>query len=300
MIVFVSSRISAICLDLAMHSPSLTLLLFSSSEMIMSTSLLCTEQWAAWSHHLCNTHWNVLMYDNISKRASYCISDSWYNCQKPTCLNSESELCWCMTVNESSSAVMWYKFVWTEHYHWTEQEWPLSERSEHTKQAAVDQPQEQNWHQCLQRQKQHISVVQDKSPTSCQLRDTYLYDIYMMIIVVVVAAELVVWESVLKYSIKKGFTYKRWQWRSWRRKKKRFEKKGERVYNLLHWQINWSELSKKIMCQQAIKILSVNLICMKQTNMCQQTMTIIQQSFQTLKTQPWKERKKWCHELNSY
>jgi len=43
---------------------------------------------------------------------------------------------------------------------------------------------------------------------------------------------------------------------------------------------------KKITCQQAIRTLSVNLICIKLTNMCQQTMTIIQQSFQTLKTQP--------------
>ncbi len=38
----------------------------------------------------------------------------------------------------------------------------------------------------------NISVVQDKGPTSCQLKDTYLYDTYMMIVVVVVAAELVV------------------------------------------------------------------------------------------------------------
>jgi len=53
----------------------------------------------------------------------------------------------------------------------------------------------------------NVSVVQDKSPTSCQLRDTYLYNTYIMI--VVVAAELVVQKSVLKYSIKKGFTYKR-------------------------------------------------------------------------------------------
>ena len=55
----------------------------------------------------------------------------------------------------------------------------------------------------------NISVVQDKSFTSCQLRDTYLYDTYRMIIVVVVTAALVVQESVLKYTIKKGFIYKR-------------------------------------------------------------------------------------------
>jgi len=52
MTVFADSRISAICLDLAMCSPSLTLSLFSSFKMTISTSLLCTEQWAAWSHHL--------------------------------------------------------------------------------------------------------------------------------------------------------------------------------------------------------------------------------------------------------
>jgi len=59
----------------------------------------------------------------------------------------------------------------------------------------------------------NISVVQNKSPTSCQLRDTCLYNTYMIIVVVVVVvvAELVVQESVLTYSIKKDFTYKRCQ-----------------------------------------------------------------------------------------
>jgi len=38
----------------------------------------------------------------------------------------------------------------------------------------------------------NVSVVQDKSSISCQLRDTYLYDTYMMIVVVVVAAALVI------------------------------------------------------------------------------------------------------------
>jgi len=39
----------------------------------------------------------------------------------------------------------------------------------------------------------NVSVVQNKSSTSCQLRDTYLYNTYMMIVVVVVvAAELVI------------------------------------------------------------------------------------------------------------
>jgi len=39
----------------------------------------------------------------------------------------------------------------------------------------------------------NISVIQNEGFTSCQLRDTYLYNTYMMIVVVVVvAAELVI------------------------------------------------------------------------------------------------------------
>ncbi len=38
----------------------------------------------------------------------------------------------------------------------------------------------------------NISIVQNEGSTSCQLKDTYLYDTYIMIVVVVVAAELVV------------------------------------------------------------------------------------------------------------
>ena len=49
---------------------------------------------------------------------------------------------------------MWYDFVQTKHYHWAEQQWSLSERSKHMKQAAVDQSLEQNWHQCSHKQKQ--------------------------------------------------------------------------------------------------------------------------------------------------
>ncbi len=57
---------------------------------------------------------------------------------------------------------------------------------------------------------------------------------------------------------------------------------------------------KKTTCQQAIKTLSVNLTHMKWANMCQQTMTTVQQPFQTLKAQPWREREGWCHKLNLY
>ncbi len=105
----------------------------------------------------CNTHWNVLMYDNISKRIPYHVPDSWYNQQKSTYLDSESELCWCTTVNEFSSDSMWYVFIQTRHSHQTVQEWPLSEKSEHTEQAAADQQRELNQHQQLQRQEwQHM------------------------------------------------------------------------------------------------------------------------------------------------
>ncbi len=49
----------------------------------------------------------------------------------------------------------------------------------------------------------NISIVQNESSTSCQLRDTYLYNTYMMIVVVVVVAvELVIQESVLTYLLK--------------------------------------------------------------------------------------------------
>jgi len=52
MTVSVNSEVNAIHLSLAMHSLSLMLSLFSLFKMMMSTSLLCTEQWAAWSCHL--------------------------------------------------------------------------------------------------------------------------------------------------------------------------------------------------------------------------------------------------------
>ncbi len=146
----------------------------------------------------------------------------------------------------------------------------------------------------------NIHIVKNEDPVSCQLWDTYLYDTYIVVVVVdVVAAELVVWESVLTYSIKKDFTYKSCEWRSWRRKKKRSHTWGEGVYNSLHWQISLSELLKET--TQAIKkFSSVNLTHTKQANMCQQTLTTIEQPFQRLRAQPWKRRKGWCHELNPY
>ncbi len=65
----------------------------------------------------CNTHWNVLTYNYISKRVSYHVSDSLYNWQKPTHFDSESELHWCTMVNEFSSGSAEYKAVQTKCSH---------------------------------------------------------------------------------------------------------------------------------------------------------------------------------------
>jgi hypothetical protein len=67
----------------------------------------------------------------------------------------------------------------------------LSERSEHTSKLLINK--ENRIDISIHKNKNsNISVIQNESSTSCQLRDTYLYDTYMMIVVVVVAAELVV------------------------------------------------------------------------------------------------------------
>ena len=97
------------------------------------------------SYH--NTHWNVLVYNDISKRASYHVSDSWYNRQKSTHSDSESELHWCTTVNEFLSDSTEYKVVQTRCSHWAAQECFLFEKSEYTEWAAADQQRELNQHQ---------------------------------------------------------------------------------------------------------------------------------------------------------
>ncbi len=145
----------------------------------------------------------------------------------------------------------------------------------------------------------NICIVKNENPVSCQLQNMYLYDTYIVVVVDVVAAELVVWESVLTYSIKRGFTYKSCEWRSWRRKKKKSCTWGEGFYNSLHWWINSSELSEKT--TQAMKNFHLQTLSVQSgQNTCQQTLTTIQQSFQRLRAQPWRKRKRWCHELNSY
>ncbi len=92
----------------------------------------------------------------------------------------------------------------------------------------------------------NVSVVQDEGPTSCQLWDTYLTLTWWWLLLLLLLLNLSYKSQCWNVSIKKDFTYKRWQWRSWRRKKKRFEKRGEKVYNSLHWGISWSELSPEL------------------------------------------------------
>ncbi len=103
-----------------------------------------SEQHDHITYSYCNTYQNVLMYDDILKKAPYCVSNSWYNWQKSTHLNFESELHWCTTADEFSSDSMWHIVVQTECSHWAAQEWSWSEKSECNKQAAVDQQRKQN------------------------------------------------------------------------------------------------------------------------------------------------------------
>jgi len=65
-----------ICLDWAACSFSLTLLLFSSSEITMRTSLLHTEQQQAWSHHL-----------QLSQHSLKCF-DVWWHSEKNVILHA--------------------------------------------------------------------------------------------------------------------------------------------------------------------------------------------------------------------
>jgi len=145
----------------------------------------------------------------------------------------------------------------------------------------------------------NIHIVKNEGSVSCQLQDMYLYDTYIVVVVDVVAAELVIQESVLTYSIKKDFTYKSCEWRSWRRKKKRSCMWGEGVYNSLHWQISSSELLNKI-TQAMKKFSSANLTCTKQAKHVSTDINNCVTTFSKLKAQPWRERKRWCHELNLY
>jgi hypothetical protein len=102
---------------------------------------------------------------------------------------------------------------------------------------------------------------------------------------------------VLTYSIKKDFTYKSCEWRSWRRKKKEVVCEV-RVYNSLHWQISSSELLKKTHKQWKIFICKPYLY--KAGKHVSTDIDNCTTTFSELKAQPWRKRKRWCHELNSY
>jgi hypothetical protein len=203
--------------------------------MVMSLAVITTLIEMFW----CTTHF---------KRVSYCMSDSWYNLQKSTHSDSESELHWC-TMMMSSHLIQCDTFLYKQNIHIEQQEWPLSEKVSVLSELLLIN--KENWININSHKNKNnnICIVKNEGSVSCQLQDTYLYDTYI-VVVVVVAAELVVWESVLTYSIKKDFTYKSCEWRSWRRKKKKLYVRWE-VYNSLHWQISSSELLEKI--TQAMK-----------------------------------------------
>jgi hypothetical protein len=236
----------------------------------------------------CTTHF---------KRVSYCVSDSWHNWQKSTHSDSESESCWCTTADEFSFDSMWCIVVQTEHSHWAAQEWLLSEKSECTEWAAADQQRELNQHQQPQGWEQHMHC---KEWGLCELSASRHISVWHLHCCCCWCC--CCWACCMRVSAdifnQERFHIQSCEWRSWRRKKKKVVW-GERVYNSLHWQISSSELSKKI-TQAMKKFSSANLTCTKQANTCQQTLTTIQQPFQRLKAQPWRKRKRWCHELNSY
>ncbi len=89
MITSVSDEVNAICLDLAMCLFSSALSLFSLAEMTISTSLLCTEQWAAWSHHL-----------QLSQHSLKCFNVQWH-------FKKSVILCFWQSVQLSEINMLW-------------------------------------------------------------------------------------------------------------------------------------------------------------------------------------------------
>ncbi len=131
----------------------------------------------------------------------------------------------------------------------------------------------------------NVSIVQNESFTSCQLRDTYLYKhlhddcccccCCCWACCTRVSADIFnqerfhIWKVLMKKLKKKE-------------KEKLYVRWG--VYNSLYWQVSSSELLKEI-TQAMKKFSSANLTHTKQKNMCQQTLTTVQQPFQKLKAQ---------------
>jgi hypothetical protein len=165
-----------ILLDWAAGSFSLTsLLLFSSSRWQWEHH--CCIQNSDMHGHItcsyCNTHWNVLMYNDISKECHTHVSDSWYNWQKSTHSDSESELHWCTTLMSShliqcdvctnrtftlSSTRM--TLVWEEWVYWVSCCWS-TKRTESTSTATREEQQHMHckeWGPCELSALRHIPV----------------------------------------------------------------------------------------------------------------------------------------------
>jgi len=162
---------------------------------------------------------------------------------------------------------MWYSLVQTEYSHQTAWEWFLSEKSECIEWAAAGQQRELNQHQQLQEQEQQH--MHGKEWGLCELsalRHILIQHLHCC------CCCCCCWACCMRVSAE-IFNQERFHIQKMTMKKlKKKEKEiwGE-VYNSPHWQLVNCHLNctkKKTMCQQAIRTLSVNLTCTKQTNMC--------------------------------
>jgi len=217
------------------------------------------------SYH--STHQNVLTYNDISKRVSYHVFNSWYNQQKSTHSDSESESHWCMMNDEFSPDLMWYIVIQTECSHWVAQWWPLSEKNECTKQTAADQQRKLNQHQHSQEQEQQC--MHCKEWGLCELsalRYVLVWQLHCCCCWCCCCSACHMRVSADIFNQERFHIQKLWVKKL---KKKEKEKLYVRwgVYNSLHWQISLSELLKKT-TQAMKKFSSVNLTHTKQTNMC--------------------------------
>jgi len=211
----------------------------------------------------CNTYWNVLTYNDISKRAPYCVPDSWDNCQKPTHLDSESGSHLCMTADESSSDLMWCIAVQMKHSHWAAQEYLLSEKSKCTEWAAADQQRELNQHQQLQGWgRQHTHCKEWELCELSALRYVPVWHLHCCCCWCCCCWTCHTRVSADIFNQEKFHIWKLWVKKLKKKEKERLYVRWE-VYNSLHWQINSSELLKKT-TQVMKKFSSVNLICTKQ------------------------------------
>ena len=162
-----------------------------------------------------------------------------------------------MTDNKSSSDSVWYVAVQTECSHQAAQEWSLSERSEHIKQAAVDQQREQNWHQHSQKQKQqhkrHTKQGLYKLSAQWHILVWHLHDDCCCCCCCCWADHTRVSADIFN---QKRFHIQKMSMKKLKKKEK--EKLYVRwgVYNSLHWQINSSELLKEIFHLQTLLIQS--------------------------------------------